>query len=520
MSMKASERNPKGSSMPVKERLFCFSLLAGVMLGSCADPKGLEGIPQNDTLYALPAGVNAEVRDTFQLGAQRVKGGMSTNVSDKVMWTSSDPSVVTVDSTGKATATGIGAATISTTYEGFPATVNAKVVGRITSAEVEAATINLAKGTSYKLGTIGIVEDFSKRALPAAQAWGSSDASIATVSSDGTVSAKGPGTATITLAFKGVSYPRNVTVVDVPLETVTMTPDNGTTVPTTMKTTYRVVGNFGGGAVTQNITNLFSASLSTQDAEFASVSATAVTAVALPKGTTEKAITATIAGMKGTIAEGRTEDVAITIIDSKSLSSLAIAGVPPTIPVNAEPFMPTFKGTYGSTEFPTTTPTLSFKGPTADDKTKYVELISGAVYPLIAGTATIIGTVSVTPPGQSMATQVTASADVQIVDAALTSVTVASAEMTPTTSVAVDKSIRFSATAQYGTLPQSVTTAVVWVSSDPNIAIVSNATGTFGGPGRVTGVAPGNVEIRAYYRGKLAGSVMVDVVAPARHDER
>jgi hypothetical protein len=94
------------------------------------------------------------------------------------------------------------------------------------------------------------------------------------------VSAKGPGTATITLAFKGVSYPRNVTVADVPLDTVTMTSDNGTTVPTTMKTTYRVVGNFGGGAVTQSITSLFSASLSTQDAEFASVSGTAATAVA------------------------------------------------------------------------------------------------------------------------------------------------------------------------------------------------------------------------------------------------
>jgi uncharacterized protein YjdB len=102
---------------------------------------------------------------------------------------------------------------------------------------------------------------------------------------------------------------------------------------------------------------------------------------------------------------------------------------------------------------------------------------------------------SVSVAGQSMPTQVTASADVQILDAALTGVTVASAEMTPTTTVAVDKSIRFSATAQYGTLTQPVTTAVVWVSSDPSVAIVSNATGTFGGPGRVTGVAPGNAEI-------------------------
>jgi hypothetical protein len=56
--------------------------------------------------------------------------------------------------------------------------------------------------------------------------------------------------------------------------------------------------------------------------------------------------------MKGTIAEGRKEDVAITIVDSKSLSSLAIAGVPPTIPVNAEPFTPTSKALTTRWNFP------------------------------------------------------------------------------------------------------------------------------------------------------------------------
>jgi trimeric autotransporter adhesin len=511
MSMKASERNPKGSSMPVKERLFCFSLLAGVMLGSCADPKGLEGIPQNDTLYALPAGVNAEVRDTFQLGAQRVKGGMSTNVSDKVTWTSSDASVVTVDSTGKAMATGIGAATISTIYEGFAAAVNAKVVGRITSAEVEAASIIIAKGTIYKLGTIGIVEDMSKRALPSAQAWGSSNPAVAAVLSDGTVAATGAGTATISLAYKGISYPRNVTVVDLPLDSVTMTSNNGTSVPTGMRTTFKVVGSFG-GAMTQDISNLFTASLSIEDSEFASTAGTAVIANGLPTGATEKTVVATIAGAKLSIAETFKQDFPITIVDAKSLSSLAIAGVPPSVPVNGEPFTPTFKGTYGSVEFNTTAPTLSFKGPTSDDKTKYVEIITGSVYPRIAGTVSIVGTVSVSVAGQSTPKQVTASADTEIVNAPFSGVKLASAEMPPTTTVNVDKTIRFSATADYGSLMQTVTSAVVWVSSDPSIAIVSNATGSFGGPGRVTGVSPGGpIDIQAYYLGKLAATIPVTV---------
>lgn len=516
MSMKASGKSLKRSSIAMMGRLFCFSLLVGGMPSACSDAKDQDPTPQNDTLYALPAGVNAEVKDTFQLGAQRVKGGTATNVSDKVMWTSSDPAVVTVDATGKATASGIGTATVTTTYEGFTASVNVKVTGRITSAEVEAATITLAKGTTYKVGTIGIVEDFSKRALTTAQAWGSSNASIVTVSSDGTVAAKGAGTATIALTYKNVSYPRKVTVLDLPLDSpVTITSDNGTTVPTSMRTTFRVVGTFGGGALTQNITNLFGASVSTKDSEFASTSATAVTALALPKGATETTVVATIAGTKGSIAESFKEDSTITIIDSKSLASLAIAGVPTTpIPVNAEPFTPTFKGTYGTVEFNTTSPTLSFKAPTSDDKTKYVEIITGAVYPRIAGMISVVGTVNVPVDGQTDPKKVTASADVQIVDAALVGVTVASGETPPTNTVNVDKAIKFTATPDYGTVTRpAVTSAVVWIAADPTIAMVSNVSGTFSSPGKVTGVAPGGpVDIQAYYRGKLVGTIAVTVV--------
>ena len=516
MRMQASTRTPKRSSIATKELLLCLSLSGGALFSGCSDAKDQDPAPQLDTVYALPASVNAEVKETFQLGAQRLKGGLATNVSDKVTWQSSDANVVTVDATGKGTATGIGSATISTSYEGITASVNVKVAGRITSAEVEAAPITLAKGTTYKLATIGIVEDFSKRALTGTQAWGSSDPSVAAaVPADGTVVATSAGTATISLTYKGISYPRNVTVVDLPLDLdkVTMTPDNGTTVPTTLKTTFRVVGTFGGGALSQNITNLFKASLSTKDAEFAAAGTTDITARALPKGETETTVTATISGAKGSIAESVTKEFPITIVDSKSLSGLAIVAgsVPMTIAVNAEPFTPTFKGTYDKTEF-TTSPTLSFKTASMSDTTKYVEIITGAVYPRIAGTVSIAGSVSIAVAGSTTPKVVTTSADVQIVDAPLAGVTLASAEMMPTTTVGVGKVIRFSATADYGGgLTQPVTSAVVWISADPNIATVANSSGTYATPGRVTGVSPGTVDIKAYYRGKQVGTVQVTV---------
>jgi predicted secreted protein len=263
------------------------------------------------------------------------------------------------------------------------------------------------------------------------------------------------------------------------------------------------------------VTNLFAASVPSTDSEFASTSATAFTALALPEGEKNTTVVATVAGTKGSIAEKNTQDFTVTIIDANSLKALAMPDFPTTMPVNGEPFTPSFKGTYGdeAVTFNTAGAALSFKGATADDKTKYVEIISGAIYPRIAGAVTVVGTMSVTPAGEAEAKKITASADVQIVDAPLMGVTLASAEMTPTTTVNVDKTIRFKATADYGgTLTQNVTSAVVWVSSDPTLAIVSNASGTFGGPGKVTGVSPGGpVDIKAYYRSKLVGSVAVTV---------
>jgi hypothetical protein len=122
-------------------------------------------------------------------------------------------------------------------------------------------------------------------------------------------------------------------------------------------------------------------------------------------------------------------------------------------------------------EFNTTSPTLSFKAASADDKTKYVELITGAVYPRIAGAVSIVGTVNVPVDGQTDPNKVTASADLQIVDAALAGVTVVSGETPPTNTVNVDKAIKLTATPDYGTVTRlAVTSAVVWISADPTSA--------------------------------------------------
>jgi hypothetical protein len=239
-----------------------------------------------------------------------------------------------------------------------------------------------------------------------------------------------------------------------------------------------------------------------------------LTGVALRDGEEQSVVVASVTGKKGSAAATIMQEFPITIIDENTLTALAI-DVPASVPANGEPFTPGFTGTYDrkptyeGVTFNTAGATLSFKGPVAG--TKYVEIIDGDIYPRLPGTVSIIGTMTVTPPGETDSKDIKVSKDVQIVDTPLTGVKLESDETPATTTVNVGKAIQFKATAEYGSVTQDVTTAVVWISSDPTIAMASNASGSFGGPGKVTGVAPGPVDIKGYYRSKLVGTVAVTV---------
>ncbi len=110
-----------------------------------------------------------------------------------VEWSSSDKDVATVSKKGKVIAVGIGTCTITAKVQGITATCT------ITVYNVEALSLDK---TSMEL----VVEDTQQlsylispaEASDVAVTWTSSDESVATVSKDGTVTAVGPGTCTIT----------------------------------------------------------------------------------------------------------------------------------------------------------------------------------------------------------------------------------------------------------------------------------------------------------------------------------
>ncbi|MGN1103620.1 MAG: Ig-like domain-containing protein, partial [Candidatus Coproplasma sp.] len=119
-----------------------------------------------------------------------------------VTWTSSDPTVATVDTSGNVTALSIGNTniTVTTSDGGYTAVCSvmvydASTLVSVTSVSLDKTTLSLTVGDSDKL-TASITPS---NATITSVSWSSSDDTVATVSSTGVVTAKKAGTATITV---------------------------------------------------------------------------------------------------------------------------------------------------------------------------------------------------------------------------------------------------------------------------------------------------------------------------------
>ncbi|MDF2885501.1 MAG: hypothetical protein K0R54_6075 [Clostridiaceae bacterium] len=143
-------------------------------------------IGNNESITLDKSTMNLNVGDLQQLTAT------TTPVGAQVTWKSSDPSVATVDPTGKVTGVKEGTCTITaTTADGLTATCTVTVTKENKSISLNKPSTNLIIDDSETLIATTTPAGISVK-------WSSSDTSVATVDSNGKVIAIGAGTATIT----------------------------------------------------------------------------------------------------------------------------------------------------------------------------------------------------------------------------------------------------------------------------------------------------------------------------------
>ena len=165
------------------------------------------------TLKADPIDLSVKVGESLPVKAS-VQNEASADIADaKIDWKSSDDKIATVDAaTGNVTGVAAGSATLTLTAKKLTATVNVTVAAAGPAAiAADPATLELKAGATGK---------FALKATDAAGAevagvvytYASSDAAIATVGPDGTVTAVAKGAAKITVTAGDKSAEVAVTV--------------------------------------------------------------------------------------------------------------------------------------------------------------------------------------------------------------------------------------------------------------------------------------------------------------------
>jgi uncharacterized protein YjdB len=177
--------------------------------------------------------------ETQQFTASATRSdGSSSDVSDLATWSSTNPSVATVDSNGLVTSLGTGEDYISASYGGVTSDPTWFYVGPATVSSVTLTTTatQLANGEHATLTLTAHYTDGSSAVVPSDQVvWSSSDPSVAGVSA-GDVWSTGEGTTTISALAMGQRDSFDLTVGPAVLSSLAIAPasislakGNGTT---------------------------------------------------------------------------------------------------------------------------------------------------------------------------------------------------------------------------------------------------------------------------------------------------
>lgn len=195
-------------------RRYLYSLLALALVG-CQTPVNPEEPTKDDDPVDVVAesikfdvdGTTLEVGSTYQINATV----LPENAVDKSLaFSSSKAAVATVDDAGLVTAVKVGEADIFVICGPIMESFHVKVVAQpvyVTEVTLDKTELVLDKGKEKQL-----VAEWSPRKNDEDPQWVSSDESVATVSSDGLVTAIDRGVATISVKFKNCEASCQVTV--------------------------------------------------------------------------------------------------------------------------------------------------------------------------------------------------------------------------------------------------------------------------------------------------------------------
>ncbi|MEZ6930081.1 beta strand repeat-containing protein [Aeromonas sp. S16(2024)] len=214
------------SSDQTKVTINAQGLATGVAVGTSTISASLNGVTSAGTVLTVTNATVSQIQITppSLTLAKGTKGKLTAiatysdnstqDISNQVVWNSSNIGVATINLSGEVSAVSNGSATLT----GSVGAVTSNSVSlNVTNASVNqidlsATASTLAAGTKAQLTAVASYSDGSSQNITPLVSWSSSDSDVATVSTSGEVTAVFPGTAVITGSFGGQISTLTVTV--------------------------------------------------------------------------------------------------------------------------------------------------------------------------------------------------------------------------------------------------------------------------------------------------------------------
>ena len=470
------------SSAPNVASVSSTGLVTAIAPGTATISASSEGKAGSATINVSPKPVSSviispgqasvTVGQTLQLTGQVTDAQGNVLSGRPINYTSGTPAVATVSSSGLVTAVAPGATTITATSEGKSGTATITVTPiPVASVAVSPNAPNVTVGQTVQLSVT--IQGANNQPLTGrAVTWSSGAPSVASVSQAGVVSGLAPGTAIIFANVEGVVGSATVTVRQVPVGSVVVTPSTAS-VPV-------------GGAV--------QLSAAVKDAAGADLPGRLVGWTSSDESIAVVSSTGRVSGLKvGSVtitasSEGKSGTATVTVTPAPVAS---VNVTPPTATVIVGQTTTLAAQTLDGSGNVLTGRTVTW----ASSNTAIATVTQAGV---VTGVAPGTATITATSEGKSGSATVTVNAPAP---AAVASVTVA-----PTTlPLQVGQTGTLSATTRDAANNVLTGRAIAWTSSNEAVATVANGT--------VTAVAAGSATITATSEGKT-GTAAVTVTAP------
>jgi uncharacterized protein YjdB len=218
-------------------------------VGAFTDTTTITVVPAQLTSITLsPASVSIAPGTQQQFVATGNFDDGSTQVLTSALWSSSAISVLTIDANGLGVAVGPGTSTVTAISGIISATASVTVTNAtLVSLAIAPLASSMPAGAVKQFTATGTFSDNSTEDMTNSVLWSSSDASTATVDNSGLATSIAMGNTTITAAWGAITQSTTLTVSNVTLVSITISPaDPRLEVHTSLK--FSATGNYSDGS--------------------------------------------------------------------------------------------------------------------------------------------------------------------------------------------------------------------------------------------------------------------------------